>query len=191
MLLLALFLSVQAGPSCLSETSDYLALDFHAFDQGDEGWRQLAQAECEVEAADLIGLYHTAHSEALYDGQVSKLEWHEGQLRAAIGDTHAAIRLFRETLDTAEHGEADYFYTLGTIAFLEGDLSELQSHRDSLAALPEPDGFDEAIERFQENYPDYPVPTWPTNLDVLDGFLNCFGEPYRVAYSYECRTIRD
>ena len=29
--------------------------------------------------------------------------------------------------------------------------------------------------------------TWPPNIDVIEGLLRCWDEPYRVAYGQECR----
>jgi hypothetical protein len=29
---------------------------------------------------------------------------------------------------------------------------------------------------------------WPMNIDVVEGLLNCFGQPYDVAYGRTCRT---
>ena len=154
-----------------------LALDQKSFDQDmTGGWRQLSNDGCDVEAADLIRLWREAHA-----SQDSLLFWHEGQLRANAGQTEAAILLFERSRKTPAE-DAGYGWNLyvdGTLAFLRSDRAGLESVREELAKLPRPDGFSSLTA------PDGKPVTldWPMNLNVLDGFLRCWCQPYKKAYS--------
>lgn len=107
------------------------------------------------------------------------LTWHEGQARAMAGQTQQAIELFDQSRHPPEE-DAPFGWNLyvdGSIAFLRGDRQALQSARDRLAILPRPENFSpvgtdgEVIEI-----------AWPLNLNVLDAFLRCWGQPYKAAY---------
>jgi len=174
MLALVLLLAAVA-PDCSYDRPAVMALDQDAFDQNDKGgWRALQMRGCMAEAADLIRDYREAKSRP----HPSILFWHEGQLRAMLGQTDAAIALFGQARQPAADDDFGWnLYVDGTIAFLRHDRPALQRARDTLAALPpprsliatRPDGSKVKID-------------WPPNLDVLDGFLKCFGRPYRQAY---------
>lgn len=180
MLALALLLAA-AAPDCSYDRAAIMALDQNALDQDDKGgWRALQMRGCLAEAADLLRDYRDAKPRP----DPSILFWHEGQLRAVLGQTERAIVL----LDAARQPAADdhfgwNLYVNGTIAFLRRDRPALQKARDTLAALPppaslmatRPDGTKVKIE-------------WPPNLRVLDGFLQCFDRPYREAYGSKACT---
>ncbi|OLF73139.1 hypothetical protein AWH62_09350 [Maricaulis sp. W15] len=166
-----------------------LELGFQEFDQSEAGWRGVAREGCYLEAANLISNYKQANLDDLGLESTSRLEWHEGQMRAYAGDYSAAINLFRATFDTRESGTADRHYAEATIAFLQHDRAALQAARDELADLPPPEGFEAAIERFERLYPDHPVPTWPLNLNVVDKLVRCFGATYEAAYSGQCASV--
>jgi hypothetical protein len=100
---------------------------------------------CELAAADLIAEYRTANAAALVNGhpqQITGLNWHEAQLRAANGQTERAIRLFEHSRVT--YMESDALYGQATVAFLKRDRAALQQARDALAALPPPPDFAQA-----------------------------------------------
>jgi hypothetical protein len=113
-----------------------LALDQSAFDQDPEGgWRQIASRNgCKAEAADLIALYRErqkSRSPILY--------WHEGQLRASLGQTAAAIALFemsRKPKDMLGWNA----YVDASIAFLKNDKEALVEARERLLSTPKPTG---------------------------------------------------
>ena len=168
---------------CLTPGTDYLGLDFMAFDQTmDAGWREVANRECcAVAAADLIKDYRTAHAE-LSEGMLSTMRWHEGQMRAEAGQNEHAIALFKTTYKDAEKDSFGWnYYVDATIAFLEQDRDALNKAREQLAALPKPSGINMTD-------PDgNPVKIdWPPNLKVVDNFLSCFGKDYTAAYG-ECK----
>lgn len=172
-----------AGENCVDESIDYLALDFMAFDQDmDGGWRTIAEnPACVAAAADVIEWYRL-HKPELSAGMQSSLAWHEGQLRAAAGQTATAIELFKQTFKPAE---ADFFgwnyYVAATIAFLEQDREALIEQRTKLAALEKPSDFNPTDS--EGNPMDIP---WPPNLNVVDSFIQCFGKSYREAYG-DCK----
>lgn len=175
--LMLMVLTQQApGQSCGYDRAAMLALDQAHFDQDmTGGWRQLNNIGCDAEAADLIKLWRETHAER--DGI---LYWHEGQLRANANQTTAAIALFEQARKTRkeDHGFGWNLYVDGTIAFLHHDRKALALARDRLARLPKPAGF-------APIGPDGKPLTiaWPLNLQVLDGFLACWGRPYKKAYA--------
>jgi hypothetical protein len=179
MLFLALIAqaAIAAGP-CHYDRAAMLALDQAAFDQDmTGGWRKLEQDGCEAEAADLIRDWRIAHK-----AQDTILFWHEGQLRADIGQTAQAIALFRQSYKPAAKDRIGWnHYVDGTIAFLDRDRAAFDAARARLAALPQPAGF-------TFNGPDgKPLPIrWPLNMNVFEGFDRCWGQPYKAAYT--CAT---
>ena len=167
---------------CLTPGTDYLGLDFMAFDQTmDAGWREVANREgCAVAAAELIKEYRTTKSD-LSEGMLSTMRWHEGQMRAEAGQNEHAIALFKTTYKDAEKDSFGWnYYVDATIAFLEQERDALNKAREQLAALPKPSGINMTD-------PDgNPVKIdWPPNLKVVDNFLSCFGKDYAAAYG-EC-----
>lgn len=183
MIFAALLLAVQTGApnrsardqTCLYDRKAMLALGEDAFDQDmTGGWRTLSDKGCTLVAADLIADYRAVHPRIR---RTFLSFWHEGQLRAEAGQTRRAIALFsraRKTL-AEDAGFGWNLYVDGSIAFLRHDRTALQSARDRLAALPKPDGVPATLR-------------WPMNLNVLDGFLPCFGKDYRTAYGSTCNA---
>jgi len=167
-------------PDCSYDLDAMLALEREAFDQDlpSGGWRGLGNAGCYVEAAELIRAWrHEKRDHA------SILYWHEGQMRAYAGQTKEAIALFRRTY-TAPEGDGDFgwnFYVSGTIAFLNGDREALTKAIEGLSTVPEPS--DNSFTR-----PDGTVVkmSWPPNMNVLRGFEECWGKPYKKAYGSSC-----
>jgi hypothetical protein len=184
--LLASALLGQAAPTdCPRPDAAMLALPLHEFDQTPAGWRSLDSEGCEAVGADAIARYRELHREALAGEETGTLVWHEGQLRAAAGQTDAAIALMLEGRD----GESDAIqpYVDASVAYLRRDREALLAARARLVALPVPDYFARAAERYRTSYPDHPPLTWPLNLDKVDGFIACFDRPYREAYSCDAQ----
>lgn len=182
----SLFLSVGSLPFmssaetqrdlCAYDEAYMLALDPWEFDQGDEGWRRLdVHEECFEVAADLIRTYYQS-----YDGenQLKRLMlWHEGQLRADIGQTEEAIALFEQTETTDEDRSGWNYYVRATIAFLQEDRKTLLENREQLAQVPMPDDLP-AMRDAEGNEIER---QWPPNLHIVDNFVQCFGHSYTQA----------
>lgn len=175
----------------ITSQTKYGDMGFMEFDQTlGGGWRAIAdRPECRLAAADLIAQYRKTNSD-----RVLGLDWHEAQVRAEIGQTEKALELFRrwharEDSQTGDdRSDSNVLKAEATIAFLEGDLNRLRAARAKLVVLPKPDGYDEGIARFKKKYPDLDPPTWPLNLDIVDGMIRCFGKSYSEAYGdAECR----
>ena len=171
---------------CVPDKFDIFQLDPHTFDQDREnGWRKIAHTKgCELSAAALINEYRTV----IMAEQLSSLTWHEAQLRASAGETEQAIYLFKQTHIHKDNHLTNTLYRDATLAFLQRDKEALVTMRNALAEITEPEYFAKAIERHRKQYPDYPPPKWPPNLDVVDGFIACFDKPYKDAYKFECRS---
>jgi len=180
LLLLALAAAQPAIQPCGVDRAALLALPEREFDQDLEGgWRALAaKRRCRRAAADLIAAYRRAHPQA-----GSLLRWHEGQLRAGLGEKARAIRLFASARKPDDPSWNDYVDA--TVAFLNRDRRALAAARARLAARPKPADWDP---RDSEGRP-LPI-SWPLNLEVVDGLVRCFGKPYEIAYSHCARPMR-
>lgn len=174
-----------AAAQCREVDAAMLALPLHQFDQTERGWRSLDAKGCEAVGADAIARYREVNLEALAGEDLGTLVWHEGQLRAAAGQTDAAIAQMLEA--HREESDAIQPYVDATVAFLRRDREALLAARERLLALPVPDYFAAAVERHRINYPDYPPPTWPLNRDKVEGFVACFDRPYREAYNCDAQ----
>ncbi|MEN0651582.1 MULTISPECIES: hypothetical protein [Hyphobacterium] len=170
---LALIATDPPAPACFhsrNEAEALLQLDEDAFDQDMEGgWRMIAgrhDGECMVAAAELILDYVARHNGALERGYLA--HWHAGQMFGMAGEGERAVAQlqlsYRDGDETGMPAEIWNRYVDGTIAFFVNDRQALELARNSLPSGPH------------------------TNRDVLTGLLNCFGEPYRVAYNPACRT---
>lgn len=165
--------------ACLNPDTDYLAMDFMAFDQTmNEGWRAVANKQhCRAEAADLIHRYATQKS-GVSAGMLSTLRWHEGQLRAEAGQNARAVAMFEQTFKPEKKDRTGWnYYVAATIAFIEQDKAALLASRAQLANLEKP--ADMNFEDADGNPIDIP---WPPNLHVVDRFIACFGKSYSEAY---------
>ncbi|MFN3932815.1 MAG: hypothetical protein ACK4JY_13850 [Brevundimonas sp.] len=185
MILLSLLASAllgQAAPTgCVQPDAAMLALPLQEFDQTPAGWRSLDAEGCEAVGAEAIARYREVNRDMLANEDIGTLIWHEGQLRAAAGQTDEAITLMLEGRNG--ESEATQPYVDATVAFLRRDREALLAARERLLDLPVPDYFAVAAERYRVNYPDLPPLVWPLNLDKVDGFIACFDRPYRDAYN--------
>jgi hypothetical protein len=169
-----------------------LALEFVAFDQTEgSGWRPLYDAQCYIEAAELLREWQARHS-GEFDlsnprerSIVEFLPWHEAQMWASGGRNDLALPLFERTHKQGEDSStvAWNLYVDGTLAFLRRNRPALEAATAQLAEVPQPPGWDNAVGA--DGKP-ISVP-WPQNLDVLQGLLRCWDQPYAVAYL--CRDI--
>lgn len=178
MLLLAAALFALPTPNCHYDRAAMLALRYDAFDQDMAGgWRALSNRGCTAEAADLIRDWRAVRGSDAPD--VRLLFWHEGQMRAEIGQKSQAISLFERSRKPVEvdRGWGWNLYVDGTIAFLRGDRRGLERARAALAVLPKPPALAKMVG------PDgKPMKLqWPRNLNMLDGFRHCWGQTYRQA----------
>jgi len=171
--------------ACIQNRKALLALDIEIFDHDKStGWRKIASVEdCESAAAGLIAEYRSRASEEVSDG----LRHHQAQLHAAAEEREDAIALLEDVLDDSDNATMRAYHR-AEIAFLSGARDDLIAARSELLALPEPAGFAAGVARFKQKYPDFEPPTWPMNLDTINKFVACFGEPYSIAYgSQECK----
>ena len=177
-MLIALLLAA-AAPDCTYDRAAMMALSQRAFDQDmTGGWRGLSMRGCEAEAADLIRDWREANTPGPGAGI---LYWHEGQLRAELGQDAAAIALFERSRKTVEEdrGMGWNLYVDGSIAFIRRDRAAFDRAHAALKALPKPAGFNPRT-RLADGTKITMV--WPMNLNVLDGFARCWGKSYDEAY---------
>ncbi|WP_395943937.1 hypothetical protein [Brevundimonas sp.] len=124
-MLLAAFAAalLQTAPipeACAYDRGAMIALSPEAFDQDlNGGWRPIAaKPECQEAAADLLAAYREAHWGDLSVGELHTNCWHEGQVRASLGQTRHAIRLMMAGVNPQFQTDGFHEYALGTIAFL-------------------------------------------------------------------------
>lgn len=116
-----------------------MELSWQQFDQTEgSGFRVLAQAGCNREAADLIEAYVEHQDRMRYT-----LDWHLAQMRAEAGETAAAIIAAKRALRADEAADAPFKwndYVNAVIAFLEKNRAEFDRHTAVLAAHDEQQG---------------------------------------------------
>jgi hypothetical protein len=170
-------------PECAVDREALLKLDYMAFDQDfTGGWRPLGK-DCKAEAAEVLRAYRIQMmKERPTDQRAIMLFWHEGQMRAMLGQTDEAIALFRQSRQSDDWN----LYGDATIAFLQHDRPAVEAARQALLAAPKPEWWDRAMA--QAKAEGKPVAVWPANLSVIDAMLRCFDKPYSEAYSAKCLT---
>lgn len=177
-----------AKADCREADAAMLALSLHDFDQTEQGWRSLDSEGCEGPTAEAIRRYRDINADTL-GASADTLLWHEAQLRAAAGETEEAVRLMLRSRQ--QDSDATLPYTDATIAFLRHDREALMAARERLVSLPMPETFARAAARYAETYPDLPPLSWPLNLDIVDGLIACFDQPYREAYGCKAPAAGD
>lgn len=155
--------------TCIVDEEALLALAPEAFDQDfNGGWRAVYnRPECRGDAARIIALYREASTR-----WQRIMAWHEGQIRATLGETVAAIDLMqmarRPEIENGSSNGQWNAYVDATVAFLNRDRAGVENARSRLIdALP----------------PAHWTGDRPMNLSVVDQYLRCFDRPYSEAYS--------
>lgn len=170
---------INAQSSCNYNEEAMLALSPREFDQDlDNGWRQIVQHNtCHEAAANLIRSYYTKHD--LSSGAMRTFVWHEGQLRAEVGQYQQAVRLMKQAKKAPDTDISGWnYYVDATIAFLQSDKNALKAERAKLAAVPKPEGFNPT------DADGRPIDVkWPPNLEIVDKFIRCFEHSYADAYT--------
>lgn len=185
-ILLASWCTADAAPdgSCAITTEKWqrvLELSFAEFDQTeDSGWRPYYSLECYSIAADLLVTYIERHPDRSSENYV--LPFHAGQMLAMAGDYGDSIRYLKRSYSDRESKLIDWnAFVDAHIAFIEKDAEKLARMRERIDQQPE-----------MRSGPG--VPEWAVgrkiNLDVVDGFLACFDEPFAIAYEMSCRPNR-
>lgn len=182
-----------ARPECAYDREAVLALDPVAFDQTEgKGWRPLYDAHCFTEAAELLRDWRAKHASDLAPNTPDNgmmrhiLTWHEAQMWAFGGRNELALPIFDSTYRQGEtiSDAAWNRYVDGTLAFLRRDRPRLEAAITELAAIPAPPNWGHSV-----GVDGKPISmAWPQNLDVLQGLLRCWEQPYAVAYV--CRDIQ-
>lgn len=186
MLIASLFIALQTVSvpvaPCAHDREALMAMSPERFDSTEViSWRTLANDQtCLAVAANLLRDYRESHRAVLDISQLHLNYWHEGQLRAGLGQTARAVRLMMAGVDPSVTSDGFADYALGSVAFLNRDLVGLKTARDRLAATPPPEDWDEAVAEFRAKFGREIA--WPMNLDVLDGLITCFDKPYLEAY---------
>lgn len=187
----ALVLQIAVTPppeGCEHDRQALFAMPADEFDSRQiVGWRSLAnRPECLATAADLLRDYREARRASLDINQLHLNYWHEGQLRAGLGQTESAIHLMMAGVNPGVTSDGFADYALASIAFLNRDLEGLKAARDRLAATPPTADWEKSAAEFRERFGR--EITWPMNLNVVDGLIACFDKPYFEAYgSATCR----
>jgi hypothetical protein len=146
-----------------------LGLTVDKFDQGqDAGWRGLAKAGCNAEAATLIERYLVG-----YESNLRTLKWHQMQLLAVTNQYGPAIVAAEQSINPEQETQHPKFqwnaYVRATMAFLRKDRKDFDAQAKLLK---------EAVELEPHN---------KVNFDIVEGFSICFDKPYKEAYS--CRKV--
>lgn len=182
LLLVAVFAApAQANDDCALNSAKreaLLTLSFKQFDQQQgSGWRPLYASKCYIEAASLLKEYVMRHPRTAREQYM--LPFHTGQLFALAGKHAEAIQWMEKGYSKDKFGPINWnAFVDANVAFLKQDYKALLKQRNLINQEPA--------------MTDGPgVPKWAVgkkmNLDVVDGFITCFKEPYDIAYGNDCR----
>lgn len=176
-------LSDSPGPSSCETTESELArileLPFREFDQNPgDGWRPYYASKCYEEAAELLKGCMARHPERAKEHHM--LAFHAGQMLSMFGEYDTAVELMRQAYSTRRSAFIDWnAFVDANIAFLEKDYETLLRMRERISQQP--------VMTEEKGIPDWAIGK-KMNLDVVDGLIACFDEPYVVAYQDECRA---
>lgn len=163
----------------MKERAVLLELDYRNFDQNaEDGWRPLYEGKCFADAAELIVSYISSHPEVARENYM--LGFHAGQMFALDDQTERAIDFMSDAYRNRSSKIVDWnAFVDANIAFLEKDMNRLVEMRDRIGQQP-------ALEK-GPGTPDWAIGK-KINLDVVNGFIACFDQPYSVAYEEACRA---
>jgi len=105
------------------------------FDSDTCCWRKLSADKEYLDAANLIVSYLDTNKPS----NKHSLHWHAGQMFAMAGSDKLAIKYFKKTYSAfyslfgGTDGKTWYYYAKGTVAFIEGNLEDLESIIDHWA----------------------------------------------------------
>lgn len=181
LLLWAMTSPAKAGDDCAVsavEREELLTLPFQQFDQQhDSGWRPLYERGCHMEAALLLKEYVERHPDTAREQYM--LAFHTGQLLALAGKRTEAIAWMEKGYSKTQSSMIDWdAFVDANIAFLRREFEQLLKQRARINRQPGMPA--------QAGVPEWAVGK-KMNLDVVDGFIACFEEPYAVAYGEDCR----
>ena len=163
------------------EFETIVSLPFKEFDQtAGSGWRPFYEEGCYSVASKLLIRYLTEHPEIAQQQFI--LPFHAGQLLAMAGDYEKALPFLEGGYTDIEMEYVNWnAFVDAHIAFITRDKKLLMESRDKISkqpGMPNEQG----------------VPEWAIgkkmNLDVVDGFINCFNKPFAEAYENDCRNIQ-
>lgn len=145
------------------EKEALFALSYRQFDQDPKGgWRVLQDEIPDQDIGEIIDAYRERH-QSLETWQTGILFWHAGQVYAGGENYPLARQRFMASLSLTEPPDYRWNeYVHATVAFIDGDLVQLERHRERLALQPNSDA--------------------DKNLAVVNSLVRHFGRPYRVAY---------
>lgn len=109
-------------------------------------------------------------------------------MHAYVGAYAPAIENFTAAFPDGASNPVSILKRDAVVAFLNRDRTALLSVRAALIGLPEPPGFQEAVDRLRGSVPDEDLPAWPLGLDEVDDYLRCFDHPYAIAYEGACEA---
>ncbi|WP_237055745.1 hypothetical protein [Microbulbifer sediminum] len=173
--IMAASLAANASGSCDYDIERLLSLNLRSFDQSvNEGWRRLARVEgCKAIAADIIREYRIKNAP-----EETILFWHEGQLRAQLGENEKAVLLFEKAREPEGSDRIGWnYYVDASIAFVKKDKEMLLKSRDLLSKVPRPEGL-----KMVDGDGNPVQLAWPPNLHVVNSFVHCFDKSYSEAY---------
>ena len=129
-------------------------MNYWSFDQTAQGWRSITSKS---DAGDLCKLYFDCRKD-ISKSRLANVAFHAGQNYAFANSNEAAVRMLKQSF---QRERVDWnAYVRGTIAFLNGDKTELLKQRNILAKMP-----------------------GQLNIEVLDRLIKHFGKSYSEAYS--------
>jgi hypothetical protein len=147
-------------------------LTFDDFDQKgviSSTWRQLSNRKCEIQAIEAAEDY-LIHGQVTREGERHNIIFHIGQSLAMANKYEEAALMMASSKNPTQqvNSEQDWnTYVDGTWAFLKRDRVSLENFREQLLKTT---GYGNNI-----------------NTAVLTGLLNCFDQPYSIAYDQLCR----
>ena len=115
-------------------------------------------------------------------------------MKASTGRYDEAIKLFRGTYHRPDDIQDWNFYVDANIAFLSNDKDAISLAYNDLEKVEVSDDTKAMRQKFLDDNPNITMPARfidePSNLSVIKKLLDCFGQPYSIAYS-SCQTKDD